>query len=246
MIARMRARPEALLVGLVVLALAVFLGALFIGHGIRDRGRSDVITVTGSAKKRISADYVVWSPAVSVEGGRASDAAADLERWAKRVNTFLRDEGIRGGELTVQPISIETITPEDTGGEGVGILGYRLTRTFTIRSNRVDVIRRVAQATTKLLAKNIPLVGGSPQYVYTKLPSLRPELLRAAMQDAQVRAKVLVDATGSKLRGLRSVDVGVFQVTAPNSTEVSDYGEYDTSTRLKDVTAVVNATFTLE
>ena len=144
----MTRRPDALLVGLVLLALAVFLGSLFIGHGIRDRGRNDVITVTGSAKKRIGADYVVWSPAVTVEGGTASGAVADIGRWAKRVHEFLHDEGVRENELTVQPISIETITPEDTGGQGVGILGYRLTRTFTIRSNRVDLIRRVAQATT--------------------------------------------------------------------------------------------------
>jgi hypothetical protein len=41
-------------------------------------------------------------------------------------------------------------------------------------------------------------------------------------------------------------DVGVFQVTAPNSTDVSDYGVYDTSTLRKDVTAVVNVTFALK
>jgi hypothetical protein len=35
-------------------------------------------------------------------------------------------------------------------------------------------------------------------------------------------------------------------VTAPNSTDVSDYGVYDTSTLRKDVTAVVNVTFALK
>ena len=44
---------------------------------------------------------------------------------------------------------------------------------------------------------------------------------------------------------MRSVNVGVFQVTSPNSTEVSDYGVYDISTRAKDVTAVVNVTLAL-
>jgi len=39
--------------------------------------------------------------------------------------------------------------------------------------------------------------------------------------------------------------IGGFQVTSPNSTEVSDYGVYDTSTLGKDVTAVVNVTFSL-
>jgi len=42
------------------------------------------------------------------------------------------------------------------------------------------------------------------------------------------------------------VQVGVFQITSPNSTQVSDYGVYDTSTLNKDVTAVVNVTFALK
>ena len=57
---------------------------------------------------------------------------------------------------------------------------------------------------------------------------------------------MLVEATGSRLGTLRGVDVGVFQVTSPNSTQVSDYGVYDTSTLQKDVTAVVNVTFALK
>ena len=36
---------------------------------------------------------------------------------------------------------------------------------------------------------------------------------------------------------------GVFQVTPRDSTEVSDYGISDTSSREKDVNAVVSATF---
>jgi hypothetical protein len=57
---------------------------------------------------------------------------------------------------------------------------------------------------------------------------------------------VIVESTGRGLGDLRSVSVGVFQVTAPNSTEVSDYGVYDTATVQKDVTAVVNVAFALE
>jgi len=74
---------------------------------------------------------------------------------------------------------------------------------------------------------------------------LRPQLVAAALRDAKRRAEAVASAGDSTIGGLRTVDVGVFQVTSPNSTEVSDYGEYDTSTLRKDVTAVVNATFAL-
>jgi uncharacterized protein len=82
--------------------------------------------------------------------------------------------------------------------------------------------------------------------VLTKLADIRPGLLAQAVRDAQNRGKVLVEASGAKLGKLRDVQVGVFQVTSPNSTQVSDYGIYDTSTLKKDVTAVVNVTFALK
>ena len=85
--------------------------------------------------------------------------------------------------------------------------------------------------------------GGSAVFVDSGAP-LEP-LLAQATKDAQERARVLTDATGAHLGKLRGVDVGVFQVTSPNSTQVSDYGAYDTSTFEKDVTAVVNVTFSL-
>ena len=42
---------------------------------------------------------------------------------------------------------------------------------------------------------------------------------------------------------MRNSSQGVFQVTPRDSTEVSDYGISDTSSREKDVNAVVSATF---
>jgi hypothetical protein len=227
-----------------LLALAIVLGSALIGRGIRHRGDSNRITVTGSAKKRITSDYVVWNISVTSQQPLASAAADQVAGWAKRVRAFLDEEGIRGDELTVQPVATEAVTGEETG-EGSGILAYKLTRTFTIRSTRVRAIRGVAEDSARLLKANVPLEAEPPQYVFTRLPSVRPGLLAEATRDAQERAKVLVEATGAKLGGLRGVDVGVFQVTAPNSTEVSDYGVYDTTTLRKDVSAVVNVTFAL-
>jgi hypothetical protein len=228
-----------LLAGLTILAIAVAIGSVVIGHGIRDRNKSDVITVTGSAKKRIVSDYVVWDLSIASQKPTAAAAAHELAAWTASIRSFLTKEGVQPAELTIDPISTETI------GSGT-IKGYRLSRSFEIRSSRVRDIATVAEHSSRLLAGGIPLSPDAPQYVYTKLPSLRPQLLADATRDAQHRGRVLVDATGDHLGGLRGVDVGVFQVTSPNSTEVEDYGVYDTSTLDKDVTAVVNVTFALK
>jgi uncharacterized protein len=232
-----------LFAGLTMLALAVVLGSVFIAGGIRDRNRTDVIAVTGSAKARIVSDYVVWDATLSSQGSSPAAAAAQLTVWTTRVQSFFRDQGVAPAELTVQPISTET--PGSFDENGARVRGYRLTRSFEIRSSRVGAIAAVAERSSLLLTRGVPLAADPPQYVYTKLPSLRPRLLAAATRDAQARARVLVAASGAKLGKLRGVDVGVFQVSSPNSTDVSDYGVYDTTTLRKDVTAVVNVTFAL-
>jgi hypothetical protein len=232
-----------LLAGLALLALAVALGASFVADGIRARNSIDLITVTGSAKQRIVSDYVVWNARLTTQHPSAPEAARELARWTSRVRAFFSGQGVTPAELTVEPVATES--PGSVANDGTKVTGYRLTRTFEVRSSRVDAVGRLAESTTELLTQGIPLAADPPQYVYTRLPELRPQLLAAATKDAQRRARVLVEASGAKLGKLRDVAVGVFQVTAPNSTDVSDYGTYDTTTLQKDVSAVVNVTFVL-
>ena len=226
-----------LLGGLALLAIAFVIGSVAIAHGIRDRNRNDVIFVTGSAKKRITSNYVLWNFSVTSQQPSATEAAAELARWTNKIRSFLTREGIEPGELTVQPISTETVSRKGR------VTSFLLTRSFEVRSPRVQAVTETADRSSEVLAAGIPLSADSPQYVYTKLPTLRPQLLADATRDARSRAKVIVEATGAHLGKLRRVSVGVFQVTSPNSTEVEDYGVYDTSTLDKDVTAVVNVTF---
>lgn len=232
-----------LLAGLLALALAVGLGAVAIGDGVRERNRDDVLTVTGSAKRRIASDYVIWDATVSSQRATPQAALTELAAWAKEIRSYLGRAGARDAEVSVQPVATETV--RENGEEGGRIVGYRLTRSFQVRSPRVGEVAKLVEGSAALLGKGIPLEAEAPQYLFTGLPSLRPKLLADATRDALARAKVLAESTGADLGTLRGVDVGVFQVTAPNSTEVSDYGVYDTTTRHKDVTAVVNVQLAL-
>jgi hypothetical protein len=232
-----------LFAGLALLALAVFFGAVSISRGIRDRSGGDVVTVTGSAKQRIVSDYVIWDVSVGAQADTIPAAAAQEGTWGKAVQSFLSAEGVDASELTVQPISTQTLTASETSNK---VTGYEVDQNFEVRSSRVSQITAVAQASSQLVGRGVPISSQPIQYIYTKLPALRPTLLAAAVRDAQHRGAVLLGAAGEKLGKLRGVDVGVFQVTSPNSTSVDDYGEYDTSTLDKDVTAVVNVTFALK
>jgi hypothetical protein len=235
-----------LLAGLLALAIAIGVGSTLIAGGIRDRNRNDVITVTGSSKRQIASDFIVWDVSITSQQPTTAKALAELDGWTRRTRSFFRASGARPGELLEQPISTETLVAQGPNGSSNGsITGYKLTRYFELRSPRVPVIAAIAEKSSQLFSQGIPLNAQPPQYIYTKLASLRPALLTEAAKDAQGRARALIESTGGKIGHLVTVNVGVFQVTSPNSTQVSDLGVYDTATLRKDVTAVVNATFTL-
>lgn len=233
-----------LLVGLALLAGALAYGLKVVGDGIGARGEGDTVTVTGSAKQRITSDFVTWDAAVSAQDRRPAVAAAQLARWTAATRTFLLQSGIRAAELEVSPITTDRVTETDDSG-AERFAGYSLTRTFRIRSGRVDAIVGAVRQSAAIVARGIPLTAQPPQFVYTKLAELRPALSSAATKDAITRAQTVVEQAGGRLGKLRAISVGPFQLTPPGSTESSDYGTYDTSTRVKDVTSVVNVTFSI-
>src|SRR2546427_3377680 len=157
-----------LFAGLTLLALAVALGSVFVADGIRDRNRSDVITVTGSDKQRIVSDYIVWDASLTSQRASAAAAAEQLVAWTRRVRAFFRAQGVTANELTLQPVSTESPGSVDENGDKVS--GYRLTRSFEIRSSRVQTIAALAEHSSALLGEGVPLAADPPQYVYTKLP----------------------------------------------------------------------------
>jgi len=230
-----------LIAGFAVLGLAIGIGAVVLADGIRDRNRNETIIVTGSAKAQIVSDYVIWDASITSQASTPEAALPRLNDWTQQVQSFLADQGAQRAEIAQNPVSTDTLATNQGR-----VIAYKLTRSFEVRSSRVSEISTLVEASQKLLAQGVPLQAQPAQYLYTKLADLRPKLLADATRDALRRAKILVEATGAHLGGLRGVDVSPFQVTAPNSTQVEDYGVYDTSTLKKDVTAVVNVTFALE
>ncbi len=71
-------------------------------------------------------------------------------------------------------------------------------------------------------------------------------MLAKATENAKQRAASMVQSTGNKIGSIRSARMGVFQITPVTSTDVSDWGENDTSSLDKKVMAVVGATFAIE
>jgi hypothetical protein len=142
--------------------------------------------------------------------------------------------------VTVSPVTVEPIWRGDSGPSE-----FTLRQTIQIQSADVSGTTRIAKESSGLIDQGVLFSTVSLQYTYTKLSELRVEMLTGALEDARARAGAIAQASGTRLGRLKSASAGVVQVLQVNSTEVSDYGAYDTSTIDKDVVATVRASFLL-
>jgi uncharacterized protein len=241
---RRTAIPE-LFLGLLAIGAAVVLTALVISGTLRDiRHTRDTLSVTGSAHKPISANLVNWSLTITGEAKTRALAARRLRRDAVAVRAFLRQAGVPGPAITPSVVTSERVVER---------LSKKRTRTYytagqrlDVSTRQIDVVEGVAVRLGDLLERGIEVSAEPLAYISTELTQAKLDALTAATDDARRRAEILVHGLGGKLGGMRSSSLGVYQVTPRNSTEVSDYGINDTSSREKDVTAVVQATFAVK
>ena len=226
------------------LVLAAGVGAYAVSAAKR---AGDEVQVTGSARRPIRSDYIVWRASVTAQHPTLQGAYAELEQHSDRVRAFLKQSGVADSLLAERAIESTTI-PEvaEYGRETGRILGYRLTQWFEVRSADVEGVGVVAQRANTLLNEGVPLVSMPPEYLFTRLAEIRTTMLAEATKDAKERAEAISRSAGSRIGSVRSARMGVFQITPRNSTEVSDYGINDTSSLEKDITAVVRVTFAVE
>jgi hypothetical protein len=125
-----------------------------------------------------------------------------------------------------------------------GSFMYSLTQNIIVESDNVQVIKELSlDAPSALSLLGVQVQTISVDFFYTKLASIRAELLEEASKNAKERAQAIAKSTGNKIGSVKDASQGVFQVTQKNSTDVSDYGSYDTSTVDKKITAIVRASF---
>lgn len=202
------------------------------------------ITVKGSTRRPIRSNQAVWEIVVRGESAQLQDAYAILEKATHRVREFLVERGFREAEVGLSAIDTETYYARDAKGiETREVTAYGLTRAFVVATNEVDRVLETAGRVSELIQEGIHVMSQAPSYYYNDLASLKIELMGAASADARLRAEEIASRTGCKVREVRSAHMGVLQVTRPFSTQISDYGMYDTATVEKDVSAVVTVTF---
>lgn len=232
--------------GLTIIGLAIIVGTTvgsFTFYKIRSL--DNTLSVTGSAKEKVTADTIKWTTSFSRIVG-VSDIKSGYAQMAadkKVVSKFLKDAQIADNAITISPVTMNEVyinNPDDNTPKQ-----YTLNQTVQVQSNDVPGITALSKNISQIIDKGVIFSNQNPEYYYSKLPETRVNLLSDAIKDARARAEKISSSTGKKVGSLKSASMGVVQVLQENSTDSSDYGTYDTATINKEVMVVVKAEFVL-
>ena len=241
----MRKRLPELFLGLLALSVAlIWIAHLFVG-AIHDRNHlHDTMTITGSARVPITSNLVQWSVSVTGSAWTREEAAGTMRRDLATLRTYLRRSGIPDAAIQETVVDNETATVRLSKTKTR--TAYHVTQGLAVSTGKIDAVEGASVHLAVLLEDGLDLSADPLEYVSTDLDAAKHRALKSATEEARRRADILVTGLGDHLGPMRSASLGVYQITPRDSTDVSDYGLNDTSTRDKDVTAVVSATFAVE
>ena len=240
------------LVPTVFIAVAVIITGYILGTSYLTRGKSDPsVTVKGLGQQSFDSDLIVWRASFSSNSLDLKEAYADLNNDIERVKEYLKTQGVLDNEIVFDAADIDKkydrIYDENGNFKENIFRGYELNQSFEVQSKSVDMVERTSREVSKLIDAGIELNSYSPQYYYTKLAALKIKMIEAATKDAKNRAETIANHGGGSLGKLTYASMGVFQITAENSSdEYSWGGSFNTSSKRKTASITMRLNYEID
>lgn len=215
---------------------------IFGGFFLQSRKVDNNLRVVGYASKLFESDLVKWTLTVQkntdINGlmNGYTSMTADMNAF----KNVLLEAGMKEKDVNIQPPTSNPIF-----GEYGTITGYSVNQTLYILSADIKKVEALALNPEFFAKRGLVLQQSNLAYLYSKLPDLKKQLLGEATADALARAKEISASAKAGLGKIQTARAGVFQITEPYSTDVSDYGFYNTNTRSKSISVTVTAEFGL-
>ena len=229
------------------LALGFTLSAYILSSAVQHIKRDNTIKVKGVAETTVESDSARWKARYTVRNPVLALGYAQLELHQAMLIRFLTEANVPEDECAFSAVAMKIEYKLDNQGHLTNELqSYILTQAVEVKSNDVHRIQKLSKTVTQLIKSDIEIESLPPEYVCSTVEKIKLDLLGKATQNAYDRAKALADNSHGRVGVLSSASQGVFQITPVDSTEVTDYGSYDTTTIKKSVKAVVTLEFQIE
>lgn len=236
----------------IIMAVAVVVSAIVLSMAYTEKYRNadnnGTISVTGLGEMQFTSDMITVQGSISVHNEDAAEGYRHLMSQREQLVAFLVKNGVSESEVTFELPrtykNTESIWNEKGEYAGTRFVDYTVYITFIVESTNLDVVEGAAQLLPSLIEQGIDISVNDPNYFYTKLDSLKHDLISQAAADAYARAQKIAKSSGANISTLESSRAGVFQITSVNGNEeFSAGGTYNTTSREKKARVTVHSIF---
>lgn len=207
----------------IAIALGIVLGliggAAVLGRSIQDiRTGERYVTVRGVAEREVTADLSIWPIKVRVAGDNLAEASQSADVARNKVLAFLEQNGISAKDVVSQNIRVLDRQAIDYA-QAKNALRYMVEYTILVRSTEVEKLQKISQMTDKLVAAGVVLSAQeswdktTPQFLFTKLNSIKPSMMAEATRAAREVANQFAADSGSKVGSIRRASQGLFSIS---------------------------------
>lgn len=236
----------------IMAALALVIGligsAAILGEAISGPKRGErYVTVRGVAEKEVKADLAVWPIRVRVANNHLGIANQEAEGARKKVLAFLSEHGIKAEDIVSQDLRVQDRQAKDYE-QAHSALRYVVEYTILVRSTDVDTVKKISQMTDKLVAAGVVLASQGnwdrvgPQFLYTQLNAIKPEMMASATKSAYEVAAQFATDSSSNVGAIRRATQGLFTIAdrdnAPHGEGGGAGGASDVNKKVRVVVTV--------
>ena len=196
-------------VGLLLLGLCMKSGIDDFAH--RDR----IVTVRGLAQRDIPANKVTWPIVSKLTGDDLKSLYTQVQSIDSAITTFLKTNGITDAEISVNPPAVTDLKADQYNAANAPY-HYSVTAVVTVTSSRVELVRKLINRQTELMAQGIAITAGvynyPTLYEYTDLNTIKPAMIAEATQNARKAADKFAEDSHSKLGKIKTASQGQFSI----------------------------------
>jgi hypothetical protein len=226
-----------------ILGVSIIIAFSLLGWFYKHSGQvQQTVRVVGYGTEEFDSDIVKWSISfserVSLTGTNAGYKAMALK--LEHFREIWEKTGIQTTEFKIFPINVN----REYGQSGHE--GYTLNQRIYIVSNEITEVEKHAINPSLFVDTGVTFDNSVMEFYSSEIEEIKKQLLGKATQNAYERAEEITSSTNLKVDKLIAARAGVFQITEPYSTEVSDFGMYNTSSVRKSIKVTVSADFTLK
>ena len=199
----------------IILAFGLIGTGYFIKSGLIAINSADrYVTVKGLAEQDVKADLAMWAIQFKVANNILDDAKIELQRQSTLIENFLKNNGIKSEEISNNRVTINDALANQYQGNRVATR-YAIDKTILVRTNNVDAIHAASQKIGDLISDGVLIgYGAVPQYSYTKLNTIKPQMIADATKNARASAQQFANDSGASVGAIKSATQGYFSINA--------------------------------